>query len=127
MSRHVAYVGDVMATAVELAGASPPTPRDGLWSVSLVPTLTGRPQAQRRHAFLYWESYERGTGQAVRFGRWKAVRDGIGRGPVELYDLERDPGERTNVATAHPDVLAQAERHMEQAHVPAPAWTAHAR
>jgi arylsulfatase A-like enzyme len=127
VSPHPAYVGDVMATAVELAGVPPPAPPGGLWSVSLVPTLTGRPDEQRGHPYLYWESYERGTGQAVRFGRWKAVRGAIGRGPVALYDLERDPGERRNVAAAHPDVLAEAERYMEEAHVPAPAWTAHVR
>jgi len=126
VSSHVAYVGDVMATASELAGASLPAPPGGLWSVSLAPTLTGRPAEQRAHPYLYWEFYERGGSQAVRFGRWKALRGSLGSGPLALYDLEADVGERQNVAAAQPDVLARAARYMNEAHIPAPAWAAHA-
>jgi len=123
VSSQPAYVGDLMATAAAVAGAPLPAPADGLWSLSLVPTLEGRPERQVSHPYLYWERYEPALGQAVRFGRWKAVRDGIGDGPIALYDLERDPGERADVAAAHPDVLARATDYMNQAHVPAPAWT----
>jgi len=126
VSSRPAYVGDVMATAAALAGTSLPAPANGLWSVSLVPTLTGHPERQTSEPYLYWERYEPALGQAVRFGQWKAVRDGIGGGALALYDLERDPGEGADVAVAHPDVVARATEFMDQAHVPAPAWTAHA-
>ena len=70
---------------------------------------------------------EEGFGMAPLAGVRHDGRKWIQAPRPELYDLERDPGERTNVASAHPDVVARAERYMEQAHVPAPAWTAHAR
>ena len=44
--------------------------------------------------------------QAVRFGNWKAVRNGKAS-PVELYDLSRDLGEKRDVAKQHPDVVKQ--------------------
>ena len=42
---------------------------------------------------LYWEFYERGSAQAVRFGRWKAIREPMFDGPIRLYDLFNDLGE----------------------------------
>ena len=48
-SGHVAYFGDWMATAAELAGRELPADRD---SISLVPTLTGNTSAQKSHEFL---------------------------------------------------------------------------
>ena len=49
---HVAYFGDWMATATELAWATVP---DGCDSISFVPTLRGEADKQPKHDFLYWE------------------------------------------------------------------------
>ena len=62
-SDHIGYFGDLMATAAQLAGVDPPA---GLDSISFVPTLTGDPDEQAAHEYLYWEFYERGGRQAVR-------------------------------------------------------------
>jgi len=96
---------DYFATFADLAGAEAPA-TDG---VSLVPTLTGRPEAQKPHAYLYWEFHERGFSQAVRFGMWKAVRNGYREAPVELYDLSADLGEEHDVSAGHPDLVAKAK------------------
>ncbi len=64
---------DFLPTAAELAGAPLPAAckTDGL---SLVSFLQGGPAPQRDH--FYWELHEGTSLQAVRFGDWKAVRNG---------------------------------------------------
>lgn len=105
VSDHVGYFGDMMATWTELAGV--PTPA-GTDSLSLVPTLLGRP-GQRKHEFLYWEFYEQGVSQAVLLdGRWKAMRLRTPTAPIELYDLASDLAEKPDVAARHPDLVARA-------------------
>ncbi len=121
VSPHVAYFGDVYATVADLLGQPAPT---GLDSVSMRPALTGRPAAQPRHEFLYWEFYEQGGRQAVRFGDWKAVRQPIFSGPIELYDLSTDLAEEHDLAASRPDQVKQAESLMARAHVPDPRWVA---
>jgi len=119
VSDHVGYFGDLMATAAELAGIEAPT---GLDSISFLPTLLGRPDEQEQHEYLYWEFYERGSAQAVRMGRWKAVRKPMVYGKTELYDLATDLGEQRDVAAEHPKIVALLEAIMAQAHRPSPRW-----
>ncbi len=120
-SDHAAYFGDFMATACELAGVS--APEETTQSISFVPTLLGKPEAQRTHEYLYWEFYEGAGKQAVRFDRWKAIRIPMNEeGTVELYDLATDLGEENNVADAHPELVARAVDYMKVAHVPNPNW-----
>lgn len=118
-SDHVGYFGDLMATAAELAGVEPPP---GLDSISFVPAIVGQPDRQAQHKYLYWEFYERGSAQAVRMGHWKAVRQPMLTGDLQLYDLRDDVGEQRNVAAQHPDVVARLRSAMEEAHVPSPRW-----
>ena len=119
VSDHIGYFGDLMATAAELAGAKLP---EGLDSISLVPTITGKPDQQKQHEFLYWEFYERGGKQAVRQGKWKAVRMPIFTGKTELYDLSSDLGEGHDVSAEFPQVVARMEALMARAHTPDPLW-----
>ena len=67
------YFGDLMATAAELAETTVPKDLD---SDSFLQTLKGNPPEKEwtRESLLYWEFYERGSAQAVRFGKWKAIR-----------------------------------------------------
>jgi arylsulfatase A-like enzyme len=107
---------DFLPTAADLAGAEPPASLDGQ---SIAPTLLGREQAP--HDFLYWETERSGVlHQAVRMGPWKALRFGEDA-PLELYNLESDPGETSNVAAANPDVIAQIEAYLASARTPPPA------
>jgi arylsulfatase A-like enzyme len=120
VSSHVGYFGDFLATFAEMLGQPAPA---GLDSISLLPTLRGRPDEQREHEYLYWEFYEQGGRQAVRFGRWKAIREPMGTGTLHLYDLSRDLGEATDLSAERKDLVARAARYMEEAHVPDPRWT----
>lgn len=54
-------------------------------------------------------------GHSLRTDRYRLVRwvDGAGRvGLVELYDHREDPGENSNVASRHPDVVAELTRRL---------------
>lgn len=119
-SDHIGYFGDLMATAAELVGTSSPSGTD---SISFVPTLLGKPADQTQHPYLYWEFYEGGSSQAVRLGPWKGVRKPMLSGPVELYDVTRDPSEKYNVARNNPEVVAKIKAMMAEAHVDHPTWT----
>jgi len=119
VSRHVGYFADFLPTAAELAGVPVPDNIDG---ISIVPTLLGRESDQRQHKYLYWEFYERGFGQAVRMGKWKAIRTGGKGGTIELFDLENDIGETTNLAAKFPSIAKRLAAAMDEAHVPSPLW-----
>jgi len=107
---------DLLPTLCEATGTPAPKGVDG---VSLLPTLLGKKQ-ETTHEFLYWEFPGYGGQQAVRMGQWKAVRQKLrmGQKVTELYDLAADPGEKTNVADKHPDVVAKLEKIMTAEHTP---------
>ncbi|MBN2293157.1 MAG: arylsulfatase [Pirellulales bacterium] len=128
ISRHVTYFPDMLPTFLDLAGCTERTPKeiDGL---SIAPVLFGKKNA-KQHDFLYWETADYGRKlpydimpetliQAVRQGRWKAVKNGPDV-PVELYDLESDVGEKHNLATRHPVLTSRLSEIMDREHRPAP-------
>jgi len=110
---------DFLPTAAELTGTIFNRVTDG---ISMVPALIGE-GVQKEHEFLYWEFHEGGTKQAVRMGKWKAVRFGT-KEPLELYDLSVDIHEDTNIATQHPEIIAKIEAYLKQARVESPIWKA---
>ena len=122
---------DLLPTLARLAGAEAPSDRtiDGrdMW-----PLLSDQPGARSPHEVLYF--YWGHELQALRSGRWKLhfpheYRTPVGRPPSpgrpaetemrrigrSLFDLEADPGERTDVAAEHPDVVRKLEHLAEQA------------
>ncbi len=115
------YFGDVMATLAGLSGAALP---EGLDSESFEPALRGMPREKRwnRKAAMYWEFYERGGAQAVRFGKWKAIRAPMFTGPIELYDISNDAGEKTDYAQRRPDLARHAAALFDKLHEPDPNW-----
>jgi hypothetical protein len=54
--------------------------------------------------------------QAVRLGKWKGIKVGV-NAPIELYNLNDDIGETTNVADANPDVVKQIKQKIKEAYV----------
>ena len=114
---------DFLPTAAALAGTETPAGLDG---ISMLPALSGssgvadtsRDEAAR---FLYWEFHERGYQQAVRHGKWKAVRKAAGA-PLELFDLSRDIGEETDIAADHTDVVARIEDYLKTARSESDHW-----
>ncbi len=94
------HLVDLMATCVDVAGASYPAqfhdqPIVPMEGKSLVPAFDNRPI--QRDA-LYWEHE---GNAAIRVGDWKLVR--LGRnGSWELYNLKTDRTELHNLAAAEP-------------------------
>lgn len=103
---------DVLATAADLAGVTPPK-TDGL---SLLPTLLGKPGKQKKHAYLYWENGGHSQhAQSVRLGDWWASRDHPSQ-PVSLYDLTKDIQCKQNLAASHPEVVEKVRQIFAEAH-----------
>jgi arylsulfatase A len=121
---------DVLPTIARIVGAPlPERPIDGL---DISPLLFGEAGARSPHeAFLFYYGTEL---RALRGGRYKLVLphrsqtlDGpAGSGgvpgkykqvdvPLALYDLVADIGETTDVAAAHPDVVARLQALVEKA------------
>ena len=107
---------DVLPTLTDVAGVKAP---DGLDGLSMAGVLRG--EAHAGHEFLYWEFHERGFQQAVRMGKWKAVRLKQGEA-LELYDLETDQREQHNIAAHHPQVVARIETILKSARSESPYW-----
>jgi N-sulfoglucosamine sulfohydrolase len=119
-SRHVAYFGDWMATAAQLAGVPLPPGRD---SISFVPTLRDDAASQASHEFLYWEFHERGFSQAVLYqDRWKAIRERSLAAPLALFDLTHDIAEKADVADQHPEIIAKIETYLKDARSHSEDW-----
>jgi len=114
-SRHISAFWDVLPTLSDLTGFGVQQ-SDG---ISFLPELLG--EEQESHEFLYWEFHERGGKQAILADPWKAVRLQVGKhpdGPLELYNLDSDPFEEHDVASAHPDLVEKFARMMEEERVP---------
>ena len=109
---------DYLPTVAELSGTPLPegVKTDGH---SLASFLKGGPAPKRE--YFYWELHEGNPIQAVRWGDWKAVRNGPSK-PIELYDLKADPGETRNLAKEKPELVSKAEGLMKSARVDDPAW-----
>lgn len=111
-TNHISAFWDILPTIRDITDGTYPNPVDG---ISLVPILTGHGDQQEKHDFLYWEYPARGGMQAVRMGRWKAIRLNTRKepgGPIALYDLENDISETTDVSASHPDIVAKMEMAM---------------
>jgi len=78
----------------------------------LAPILRDADARSPHDALLY---YWMDQLEAVRVGRWKVHYAKHGAERTELYDLEADPAETTDVAADHPEVLAELARHAEAA------------
>ena len=117
---YVSAFWDFFPTACEIAGTGIPEHVDG---ISMLPSLRG--QEQPTHEYLYWEFLEQGGKQAVRMGNWKGVKLDVKENPdapIELYNLAEDLEETTNMADQYPDIVAQMQKIMQEAHTPDEDW-----
>jgi arylsulfatase len=102
---------DWLPTLLDVVGASATVP-GSVDGISLLPTLLGKPQVERDYLYREFPSY--GGQQTIRVGNWKAVRQNMFKGnlEVELYNLANDVSESRNIASEHPDVVAKLTEMM---------------
>ncbi len=122
ITENVGWVGDILPTCLEIAGATYPSefrgtktgPLDGR---SLMPLLKG----EERPAPEYLFSNDRGQQGVIYRGRWKLLIEpgwhantrkvpGIA---YELYDLQNDPAETRNLADGKPEMVQQLSKACE--------------
>jgi arylsulfatase len=102
LERQPGHITDLMATFVDLAGATYPAEKTGhavpaMAGVSLTPALSGKPL--ERKVPIFWEHE---GNRAVRDGKWKLVAKGA-TGGWELYDMDADRTEMHDLAPQQPD------------------------
>lgn len=143
------YFADIMPTFGEIAGIKPPVKTDGESIYTAIkgagnkadagsaagsktiggksaqkarPGHTGKESAKfnvTKDRFLYWEFFEKGFEQAVRYGKWKAIKR---QGKLELYNLDDDIGEKNDISAAHPDIVKKIEDYLLTARTASPYW-----
>jgi arylsulfatase len=99
LRHHPGQLPDIMATILEVTGATYPREHEGhaippCEGESLVPSFESDEIARGP---LFWEHE---GNAAMRMGKWKLVRNYPG--PWELYDLEADRTEMHDLAAQHP-------------------------
>jgi arylsulfatase len=102
LEKQPAHLIDIMATAVDLAGAQYPRDFQGrtieqMQGVSLRPALEGK--ALARTEPIFWEHE---GNKAVRHGKWKLVMRR--REPWQLFDMEADRTEQHDLIEQQPDL-----------------------
>jgi arylsulfatase A-like enzyme len=103
---------DIVPTLLDAIGAS----TDGLEldGEDILGTLMGRGASP--HEYIFWEQGEQ---SAVRWGPWKLVLRGqlVEEEPAQeevfLSNLDTDPGETTNLAGTHPEILERLRSALE--------------
>ncbi len=101
----------VMPTLLELLELAVPDGLDGRSAASLI-----RDEAQGEPELLYAEAlfprlhFDWAGTRSVRRGRWKLIE----APRPELYDLEQDPHETSNVFAEHPDVVSELRAELRR-------------
>ncbi|MBC7968109.1 MAG: sulfatase [Fuerstia sp.] len=114
-SRQPVLSTDFFPTMLELAGIHRPTDivLDG---DSIVQELRGEKTQATRPLVWHYPHYhgsEWTPGAAIRAGDWKLI-EFYEFGDAELYNLETDPGEKTNLAELEPDRLYDLRKKLQE-------------
>ncbi|RMJ16837.1 hypothetical protein CDV36_003478 [Fusarium kuroshium] len=117
-------VMDILPTILELAGVPHPgktfrgrevvLPQGKSWVNHLSSSSDARVSVYDGQVDIHgWEFLNH---KAIRKGNWKAVWISAPRGKDEweLYDIEKDPSELSDLATERPDILEEMIFHWEQ-------------
>jgi tetratricopeptide (TPR) repeat protein len=109
---------DVAPTVLDLMNLPP---LDDIQGVSLGPLLRGEKADLELTAYSeatrFKATFGMPTLRTVRHGRWKYIH----QVNPQLFDVVADPSERSNVADAHPEVVAEMRARLETMLTDAPA------
>jgi len=105
------HVTDIMPTIIEIAGATYPKLYKGneihpYIGKSLLPVLKSDSVSVHSNEGHGWELFEM---KAYIMGNWKILRlpQPMGTGVWQLYNLETDPAETTDLSSHYPDIKEQ--------------------
>lgn len=103
ISNAIVETVDIFPTLADLCQLTPPTDLDGR---SLLPQLNDPTHPSNKPARGFWTQNQR----TLRTDRWRLItapakKDAPTR--IELFDLTNDPDETQNLATDHPEVVAE--------------------
>jgi len=99
------HVADLMPTLLDAVDVD--YDADALYGKSILPLLAGETAQTRSETESF--GFEVSGNAALYRGQWKLVRTALPRGDFtwRLFDLSTDPGETTDVSSAHPDVFEE--------------------
>jgi arylsulfatase A len=103
------YFPDWFPTLCRIAGVPLPLGQH-LDGVDLTSVLQGK-QVPERKELMIWDFHNYGGLVAIRDGKWKAVRRNLLKKPSawELYDIQQDKEETTDLAAGHPEIIKRLE------------------
>jgi len=96
---------DISATVMGLTENGVPGNADG---VDLMPLMSGEIKNLPERS-LYWKFWSQ---RAVRKGKWKYLE--VGQETEFLFDMDADPGERTNLMKSHPELAKQMKSDLDE-------------
>ncbi|WP_336514752.1 arylsulfatase [Pollutibacter soli] len=110
-NRSFVHVTDIMPTILEITGTAYPTEFRGnqihpMIGKSILPVLTGKADAAYKDEGRGYELFEM---KAYIKGKWKILRQPIpfSTGKWQLFDLENDPGETTDLSANEPAICRE--------------------
>ena len=100
---------DLFPTLMDMSGLDHP---EGLDGVSLLPLCRGDATGRPNYVFSEYHSNFSNTGIAMwRQGPWKYIR--YAGHPPQLFDLENDPEEISDLAQSHPHIVQRLDSRLE--------------
>jgi arylsulfatase len=112
-SNHISSFYDFFETACDIAGIENTHKTDG---ISFYNEIIGKDQI--KHNYLYWEYPASGGLQAIRMGKWKAIRKNLFEevSKIELYNLSVDEKELNDISKNHPELIKEFEVKFKESH-----------
>lgn len=103
---------DILPTFIEASG-NKVSDNWNLDGRSFLPLLTGAVKSQPTRV-LHWRQHGSTGNIALREGKWKLIHNRKEAGAkLELYDLSKDIGEATDLASKYPEVVAKLSAKMK--------------
>jgi len=130
-SDEILSLTDVMATCAAITGATLPN-EAAEDSYDFLPVLLGEQGDKPVRQYVIQQTIK--LAMSIRRSKWKyldhkgsggnrydkaglkqyAIADTDPKAPGQLYDIEADPGERTNLYSKHPDIVREMKQQLEK-------------